>query len=66
MRTTINLNENLVAQVIHMTKKTNRSEAIRVALASYVKMKQREKLLLLRGKVNIEDNWSDLRQLECQ
>ena len=66
MRTTINLNDDLVDDVIHMTNINNRSEAIRVALSSYVKMKQREKLLLLRGKVEITDSWESLRELECQ
>jgi len=64
MRTTLNLDDELVKNVMNMTNESNRSEAIRVALAAYIKMKNKEKLLALRGQVDIEDNWESLRALE--
>jgi metal-responsive CopG/Arc/MetJ family transcriptional regulator len=65
MRTTLTLDEGLVESVISITQVSNRSEAIRIALSGYIKMKNKEKLLAMRGQVDIEDNWQALRQLEC-
>lgn len=64
MRTTLNIDDVLLNEVMIMTGKKNRSEAIRVALADYLKQQRKNKLLALRGKVEIEDNWEELRELE--
>lgn len=64
MRTTLNIDEDLLGEVMNVTGQKNRSEAIRIALADYLKEQRKNKLLALRGTVNIEDNWEELRELE--
>lgn len=64
MRTTLNINDNILSEVMKYTGTANRSEAIRIALADFLKRQRKNKLLALRGKVNIEDNWKRLRELE--
>lgn len=64
MRTSLNIDDNLLAEVMQSTGKKNRSEAIRVALSSYLQQQQKNKILALRGKVNIDNNWQKLRELE--
>ena len=38
--------------------------AIRQALDDYLRHARKQKVLALRGQVQIEDNWRDLRALE--
>jgi len=64
MRTTLNIDESVLSEVMNLTGKKNRSEAIRIALASYLKQQQKNKILAMRGKVNVMDNWRKLRNLE--
>ncbi|MCK5725768.1 MAG: type II toxin-antitoxin system VapB family antitoxin [Thiotrichaceae bacterium] len=64
MRTTLNIDECILFEVMKLTDQKNRSEAIRMALASYLKQQRKNKILALRGKVNIIDNWRALRALE--
>jgi len=64
MRTTLNIDEAMLFEVMELTGQKNRSEAIRAALTAYLQQQRKNKLLALRGKVDIEDNWQQLRALE--
>ncbi len=64
MRTTLNIDDKVLSDVMLVTGKKNRSEAIRMALQEYLKQQQKKKLLAMRGTVNIDDNWVELRDLE--
>lgn len=64
MRTTLNIDDSMLFEVMELTGKKNRSEAIRAALTAYLQQQRKNKLLALRGKVDIEDNWQQLRALE--
>lgn len=66
MRTTLTIDDTIVKEVILLTKKKNRSEAIREALSDYIHQKRRDQLLSLRGNVDIDDNWQALREMEVQ
>jgi len=66
MRATLNIDDDVLAEVMNFTGKKNRSEAIRVALSSYLKQQRKNKILALRGKVDIDDNWQKLRELEME
>ena len=55
MRITLTLDGDLVEEVSSLTETEDRSDAIRTALACYIKMKNKEKLLALRGQVDIAD-----------
>lgn len=64
MRTSLNIDDAILHEVMKITGKENRSEAIRIALAFYLKQQRKNKILALRGNVDIEDNWQQLRELE--
>ena len=64
MRTSLNIDDAMLNEVMKITGVENRSEAIRIALASYLKQQRKNKILALRGNVDIEDNWQQLRELE--
>lgn len=64
MRTTIDLPEKLIGEVMTLSKAKKKKEAVRVALEEYVKKKKIEKLLSLPGKIEITDVTSDLEQIE--
>lgn len=64
MRTTLNIDDHLLTDIQVLTGKKNRSEAVRFALQEYIRQKQKKQLLSLRGTVDIDDNWQELRSLE--
>jgi len=64
MRTTINIKEDIVKQVIAITGAKNKSQAINQVLEAFVREKRTQKLLDLKGKLNLEENWQKLREME--
>ncbi|HDZ23838.1 MAG TPA: DUF2191 domain-containing protein [Desulfobacteraceae bacterium] len=64
MRTTLNVDEKILEEVITLTGAKNRSQAINVVLQDFVKKKRLQKLLDLRGTLHLENNWRDLREME--
>ena len=63
MRTTLILDDVLVESLMRVTG-GKLAAAIRHALQGYLKQARKQKLLALRGTVQVEDNWRDLRKLE--
>jgi Arc/MetJ family transcription regulator len=61
MRTHIDLDEDLVAQVVAMGQFTTKKAAIHTALVEFAKTLKRRQLLALRGKVAWE---GDLDQIQ--
>lgn len=64
MRTTLTIDDDLIQEVSKATGKKTPLEAIRAALQAYVRQEKLKKVLALRGKVDIEDNWRELRKLD--
>ncbi|MFC1534217.1 type II toxin-antitoxin system VapB family antitoxin [Thermodesulfobacteriota bacterium] len=64
MRTTLNLKEDLINQVIQLTGAKNKSRAVNEVLEVYIREKQMQKLLNLKGKLNLDNNWKKLREME--
>jgi len=64
VRTTINLKSEIIQEVMHLTGAKNKSQAINEALETYVQEKRMQKLLELRGKLSLEENWKALREME--
>ena len=64
MRTTINIKSNILEEVMHLTGAKNKSQAINEALETYVREKRMQKLLDLKGKLSLEENWKALREME--
>jgi Arc/MetJ family transcription regulator len=66
MRTTLNIDDQVFTNLMQLTNARTRTEAVRIALSDYVRLKRKEQLIALRGKLEIEDNWQALRSLEIQ
>ncbi|MBW2050583.1 MAG: type II toxin-antitoxin system VapB family antitoxin [Deltaproteobacteria bacterium] len=64
MRTTLNVDERILEEVMGLTGARNRSQAINQVLQEFVKKKRLQKLLDLRGTLHLENNWRDLREME--
>ncbi|TXH70725.1 MAG: DUF2191 domain-containing protein [Thiothrix sp.] len=66
MRTTLTIDDEFANNLMQITGEKTYAAAIRRALEDYIKQARKEKLLALRGKVQVEDNWQALRQLDTQ
>ena len=64
MRTTLNIDDCLFHDLLNVTKAKTKTEAVRMALTEYLRMKRKEKILAMRGKMDIKDDWQKLRQRE--
>ena len=64
MRTTINIDDDLVEKVMHYSHAESKADGIRIALRAYVQQQRKQQVLALRGKLDIEDHWQALRELE--
>ena len=64
MRTTLTLDDMVVAQVVQATGRSNPLDAIREALQSYLQQEKLKQVIAMRGKLNLQDNWRELRQLD--
>jgi Arc/MetJ family transcription regulator len=64
MRTTLTIDDHVVAQVVKSTGQANPLDAIRDALRSYLQHEKLKQVIALRGKLDLEDNWRSLRQLD--
>ncbi|WP_339136672.1 MAG: type II toxin-antitoxin system VapB family antitoxin [Candidatus Electrothrix sp. GW3-4] len=65
MRTTLNIDDCLFQDVLSITKAKSKTEAVRTALTEYLRMKRKEKILAMRGNVDIRDS-ETLRQEEIK
>ena len=63
MRTTLNIKDDVIKQVLELTGAKNKSHAVNKVLEAYVREKKMQKLLELRGKLHLEDNWVRLREM---
>lgn len=64
MRTTLNIDDFLFQDLMSITRAKTKTEAVRTALTEYLRMKRKEKVLNMRGKLNINNDWQKLRQQE--
>lgn len=64
MRTTLNIKDDVINKVVVLTGAKNKSQAVNQVIEAFVKEKQTQKLLKLKGKLNLEDNWKKLREME--
>jgi hypothetical protein len=64
MKTTVMLDNNVMETLLIYTQATSSKEAIYQAIQEYISYKKRQELLALRGKITIDDNWQELRDLE--
>ncbi len=64
MRTTLDLDERLMSQLLKVTKARTKTEAVHMAAAECIRRRTVERIKALRGKLVLADNWKTLRDLE--
>jgi len=64
MRTTLNLKDDIIIEVKRLTGARNKSQAVNEVLEAFVREKRMQKLLDLKGKLHLNDNWKALREME--
>ena len=64
MRTTVDLPEALMSDLMALSKTRKKKDAVRVALEEFVRRKKLEKLLALPGKIEISDVTAELEGME--
>jgi Arc/MetJ family transcription regulator len=66
MRTTINLDEKVLAQVRARTGESSLTKAVHKALSEYVRLCKLRELRDHIGQLELEDNWQELEELELE
>ncbi len=66
MRATLNIPDDLMAEVQKATGEKSKTKAITAAMKEFIRQKQIKKLLALRGKVQIDDATGELGRLELE
>ena len=64
MRTTINIEDDLLSEAERLTQQRSRSRAVNAALAEWVRMRKLQELKTLRSTMNIPYDVAELRALE--
>lgn len=64
MRTTLDIDDQLLREVADLSQQKGRSSAVEAALREYVRLRRKEQLLGMSGRTRIEENWRDLREAE--
>ena len=64
MRTTININDKLVHDLMECTNARTKTQAIETAIREYLDKKAIEDLIALSGKVDIDPNWLEEEEAE--
>jgi len=64
MRITIDVPEGLMDELVRVSGKRKRTEAVRIALEEYIRHRKIERLLDLPGKIEVNDVTAELEELE--
>ena len=51
---------------MRLTNATTKTQAVRDALKERIRLRRKEELLALQGRLDIEDNWRQLRESEIE
>lgn len=66
MRATLNIPDELIAELMKTTKTKTKTKAICIAIKEYTRRKKIEKLLSIQGEVDIENTWKKLEEIELK
>ncbi|MCD6256582.1 type II toxin-antitoxin system VapB family antitoxin [Candidatus Aerophobetes bacterium] len=64
MRTTLDIDDKLLADVVKITGEKSKSKAVNKALEEYIQKIKVQQLKELSGKVKMVDTWKNLRKME--
>ena len=57
MRTTLIIPDDLMQKVSRLSGEASKTRAVVAAMETYIKVKSREEVLALRGKISIDYDW---------
>jgi hypothetical protein len=66
MTTMVNLSDEEIAELQAATKQSDIGEALKTALHEYVRYIQRQELMTLSGRVEMQENWQELEEAELK
>jgi hypothetical protein len=66
MRTTLNLDEALIKELMAVTKAKSKTEAIHQALSEYVRREKLKRLKALSGKIHFDLTWQEMEEQELK
>ncbi|MGA1864881.1 MAG: type II toxin-antitoxin system VapB family antitoxin [bacterium] len=66
MRATLNISDDLLAEVQKITGEKSKTKAITIAMKEFVRQKKIRELISLRGKIPIKDVTEKLENLEIE
>ena len=66
MRTTLNLDDRLLAELMRVTEAKTKTDAIQQAMADLVRRKKLDKLKSLSGKIRLRFNWKAQKKAELR
>jgi hypothetical protein len=61
----VNLSHEEIAQLRRVTKTSDDAEAVSIAAREYLRLSRLRELKSLSGRVDFEDNWSELESMEA-
>jgi len=64
MRTTLDIDAELIEDALRLSGSKTKAAAVEVALREYVRLRRKEMLLGLPGRVQLEEDWRALREAE--
>ena len=65
MNLAVNLSDEEIAQLRHVTKMSDDAEAVSAAAREYLRLVRLRELKSVSGKVEFEENWQELESLEA-
>lgn len=66
MRTTLNIDDSLMNQLLKITHEKSKTRALNIAIKDYLKKNQIEKIVSYQGNFPIEDNWQQIENEELK
>ena len=64
MRTTLNIDDFLMNELLVTTRQKSKTKAITIAIKDYLNKTQIKKILSYQGKLDIKNNWQQLEKEE--
>lgn len=66
MRATLNIPDELIEELMKSSGMKTKTRAICLAIEEYNRRKKVEKLISLQGKIDIDNTWQEMEELELE
>ncbi len=66
MRATLNIPDELIEELMKSSGTKTKTRAICLAIEEYNRRKKVEKLISLQGKIDIDNTWQEMEELELE